>query len=81
MRSHFYIQEGLDSLWSSVKDKMYSLSNRERQLGLGDKGVTTYFSDNCNKADAEKVNRFFKAKNLEGYINRVLKTEDSSGIK
>ncbi len=50
-------KEGMMELWESVKDKMYSLSEREKQLGLGKKGVTTYFSDNCDQADSDKVNK------------------------
>jgi len=56
--------------------QVYSLSEREKNLGLGASGVTTYFSDNCDEEDAERVNRFFKAKSMEGYINRVLKTKE-----
>jgi hypothetical protein len=51
-----------------------SLTDREHTLGLGGKGVTTYFSSNCGADDSEKINRFFKEKNIEGYINRVIKT-------
>ena len=51
-----------------------SLSEKEQTLGLGDKGVTKYFSSNCTKEDSDKINRFFKEKNIEGYINRVFKT-------
>jgi hypothetical protein len=36
---------------------MYRLTERQKQLGLGKKGVTTYFSDNCDQEDAERVNR------------------------
>ncbi len=54
----FFEQEGIQKLFDSVRDKIYSLDNRERQLGLGDKGVTTYFSNNCIRSDAEKVNRW-----------------------
>lgn len=51
-----------------------SLSEREQTLGLGEKGVTTYFSSNCTNEDSDKINRFFKERNIEGYINRVIKT-------
>lgn len=63
----------MEQLWSAVKGPMFSLSDKEKQLGLGDKGITTYFTPNCNQADADLVNRFFKHINMEGYINRVLK--------
>jgi hypothetical protein len=45
---------------------MYSLSDREKQLGLGEKGITKYFSPNCDTADSDLVNKYLKAKNIEG---------------
>jgi len=61
-------------LWEAVKEPMYSLSDKEKQLGLGGKGVTKYFTPNCSLEDSDLINRFFKTKSLEGYINRVIKT-------
>jgi dipeptidyl-peptidase-3 len=63
----------MEELWDLVKGPMFSLSDREKQLGLGDKGITTYFTPNCNDKDAVMINRFFKKMNMEGYINRVIK--------
>ncbi len=48
----------MGEIWQSIKDCLYTLTTRQKQLGLGDKGVTTYFSDNCDSSDAEKVGRF-----------------------
>jgi len=31
------LQSEVESKWSAVKDKVYSLSEREKQLGLGEK--------------------------------------------
>ena len=50
----------MEELWSVVKGPMFSLTDKEKQLGLGEKGITTYFTPNCNQADADLVNRFFK---------------------
>jgi len=41
---------------------MYSLSPRETQLGLGQDGITTYFSSNCTKEDAAIAKEFFTQK-------------------
>ncbi|XP_065563077.1 dipeptidyl peptidase 3-like isoform X2 [Artemia franciscana] len=60
-------------LWSLVKDSMFSLDQRKQFLGLGEMGVTTYFSSNCTLKDAEFVNRFFKVRGIEGYNNRCFK--------
>jgi len=65
--------EAMETLWNAVKVPMFSLSDREKQLGLGKKGVTTYFTPNCTNEDSDLVNRFFKQNNMEGYINRVFK--------
>jgi len=70
----------LDSIWQLVKDPMFSLSDREKQLGLGGKGITKYFTPNCELADSELVSRFMKLKNLEGYISRVVKTSDGGKV-
>ena len=66
--------EKMEALWQSVKGPMFSLSDREKQLGLGEKGITKYFTPNCGLDDSQIVNQFMKTKNLEGYISRVLKT-------
>lgn len=68
--------EKVSSLWDKVKDPMFSLTDREKQLGLGEKGVTKYFSANCTTTDSDVVNAYLKHKNIEGYINRVIKTEE-----
>jgi len=72
--------EELEKLWQMVKGPMFSLTDQQKQLGLGKKGVTKYFTPNCDSSDSELVNRFMKTKNLEGYINRVIKTEDAGKI-
>eukprot|EP00095_Tigriopus_kingsejongensis_P000284 maker-scaffold816_size93094-snap-gene-0.13 protein:Tk00284 transcript:maker-scaffold816_size93094-snap-gene-0.13-mRNA-1 annotation:"AGAP004394-PA" len=72
--------KAMQEIWDSIKLRMYSLTERQKQLGLGAKGVTKYFSDNCTTEDSDKVNRFFKAKGLEGYINRVIKTESEGRV-
>ena len=66
--------EKMEALWQSVKGPLFSLSDKEKQLGLGEKGITKYFTPNCGLADSQTVNQFMKTKNLEGYISRVLKT-------
>ncbi|XP_025104635.1 dipeptidyl peptidase 3-like [Pomacea canaliculata] len=67
---------GVQSLWNSIKQKMFSLNDREKELGLGEKGITTYFSGNCDQRDAEIVQEFMVSKNLSPYNTRLFKTED-----
>merc|ERR1719219_1183573 len=66
----------MEALWQTVKAPMFSLSDQEKQLGLGEKGITKYFTPNCHLADSQTVNQFMKTKNLEGYISRVIKTKE-----
>jgi len=72
----FASKNSILDIWNKVKDKMFSLSDKERQLGLGEKGVTKYFSANCEAKDSDVVNAYLKHKNIEGYNNRVIKTEE-----
>jgi len=72
--------EEMDKLWSMVKGPLYSLTDQQKQLGLGQKGITKYFTPNCDQTDSELVNRFMKKKNLEGYINRVIKTKEDDRV-
>jgi len=72
--------EEMEKLWQLVKGPMYSLTDQEKQLGLGEKGVTKYFTPNCDMKDSDLVNRFMKVKNIEGYINRVIKTKENDKV-
>ncbi|XP_068115619.1 dipeptidyl peptidase 3 [Hyperolius riggenbachi] len=71
--------EGMESLWKLVVDALYSLEPRERQLGLGDHGITTYFSANCTIEDAELIQKFLDSKSLSAYNTRLFKTQDEGG--
>lgn len=64
----------IDKLWLRCKIPMFLLTPRTESLGLSDYGITTYFSDNCTKADADLVTEWMKAKKIEGYICRTFKT-------
>ena len=50
-------QSGIEALWNSLKTPIFELNSKLKQLGLGDKGVSTYFSENCNQEDSDKINR------------------------
>ena len=52
----------MEKLWASVGEAMYSLTPRETQLGLGEEGITTYFSSNCTLADASIAKQFLTEK-------------------
>lgn len=72
-------QEDIERLWNLVKEPLYSLTDDNKSLGLKGEGITTYFSSNCTKADADLVGEWLKSKKLEAYICRTFKTIDSNG--
>lgn len=69
--------EEMKSLWETYGELMYSLEPRQQSLGLGDKGITTYFSGNCTHEDAELVQRFLDCKNISAYNTRLFKSKSS----
>ena len=58
---------------------MFSLNDNNKALGLKGEGITTYFSSNCTKEDADLVGEWMKSKKLEAYICRTFKTIDATG--
>lgn len=69
----------IERLWNLAVPSMFSLTDDNKSLGLKGKGVTTYFSSNCTKVDADIVTEWMKTKKLEAYISRTFKTVDSNG--
>ncbi|XP_059174318.1 dipeptidyl peptidase 3-like isoform X2 [Physella acuta] len=60
-------------LWDDVKDRMYSLEGKQKELGLGEKGTTTYFSGNCDEKDAKLAQQFLDKKEISPYNTRLFK--------
>lgn len=66
----------VSSLWGACAEQMYTLTPRQRQLGLGKaKGISTYFSANCEEEDAEVACRFLSSLRLSPYNTRLFKRE------
>ncbi|XP_063699162.1 dipeptidyl peptidase 3-like isoform X2 [Culicoides brevitarsis] len=73
--------KSIGKLLNSTLSLIFSLSDREKTLGLNPEGVTTYFSSNCTKEDAHIVDEFLKAKKLELWNARTFKTvKDGSNV-
>nr|XP_058946241.1 dipeptidyl peptidase 3-like isoform X1 [Pocillopora verrucosa] len=70
----------VEQLWGDCGDKMYSLTPKCRQLGLGEQGLSTYYSSNCAKADAELAQEFMKEKDIETYNTRLFKEEKDGHV-
>ena len=64
----------IEKIWNRIQNIMYNINGKLKSLGLGEKGVTTYFSANCTDKDAELVNEFMQKKGLESYNARCFKT-------
>uniref|UniRef100_A0A8C1Q8Z6 Dipeptidyl peptidase 3 n=1 Tax=Cyprinus carpio TaxID=7962 RepID=A0A8C1Q8Z6_CYPCA len=65
----------MEALWGCCCESLYSLEDKQKQLGLGEKGISAYFSGNCCLEDAEFAQKFLDSKNLSAYNTRLFKTE------
>ncbi|TSL04314.1 Dipeptidyl peptidase 3 [Bagarius yarrelli] len=65
----------MEALWNSCSHLLYSLDDKQKQLGLGDKGISTYFSANCCLEDAELAQKFLDSKKLSAYNTRLFRKE------
>jgi dipeptidyl-peptidase-3 len=67
----------VEVLWNECCARMYSLPPRQRQMGLGaSNGISTYFSANCEEADASIGNKFLDSSGLSAYNTRLFKDAD-----
>lgn len=78
MSTEAYSQEPkvIEKLMELCADPAYSLTDKNKQLGLGDDGISTYFSSNCTKTDAERIQKFLDSNSISAYNTRLFKTED-----
>ncbi|KAM7447258.1 bifunctional diacylglycerol diphosphate phosphatase/phosphatidate phosphatase [Porites harrisoni] len=70
----------MEQLWNACEDAMFSLNPRTQQLGLGEQGLSTYYSSNCAKTDAEFAQEFMKEKEIETYNTRLFKEEKNGQV-
>jgi dipeptidyl-peptidase-3 len=69
----------VEMLWQNVCERLYSLPPRHRQMGLGKaKGISTYFSANCEEEDAEIAGRFLDSIGLSPYNTRLFKSAEGN---
>ncbi|KAJ3589221.1 hypothetical protein NHX12_010068 [Muraenolepis orangiensis] len=68
----------MEALWDSCSSALFSLEDRQKQLGLGKKGITTYFSGNCDLEDAELAQKFLDSRKLSAYNTRLFKKENGA---
>lgn len=65
----------INDLWSKCKVPIFNLTERTKCIGLGGKGITTYFSENCTKDDSDRVTEWLQFKKIIAYNCRTFKTE------
>ncbi|XP_047133114.1 dipeptidyl peptidase 3 isoform X1 [Hydra vulgaris] len=71
----------MESLWCKVSNQMYCLEKRHQELGLGEKGVSTYYSSNVTDKDVSFVQDFMIEKGISPYNTRLFKHESDQGVK
>uniref|UniRef100_A0A8C3PCV1 Dipeptidyl peptidase 3 n=1 Tax=Chrysemys picta bellii TaxID=8478 RepID=A0A8C3PCV1_CHRPI len=71
--------EEMKLLWDRCGELMFSLDAQQRQLGLREKGTTTYFSGNCCLEDAQLAQKFLDSQNISAYNTRLFKEKDKAG--
>ena len=64
----------VEPIYNTVKQKIFSLSEMELNLGLGNDGVSSYFSSNCDRKDAELADKFMQANSVDAENTRLVKT-------
>ena len=71
----------VEQLYEQVSEPMFALDPpRVRSLGFGPTdGLSTYFSSNCTKGDAEKCQRFLDEYKISAYNTRLFKTIADNG--
>lgn len=70
----------IQQLWDAAKGPMYALGPRVRSLGLGEDGVSTYYSANCTKADAEIAQKLLDDKKISPYNTRLFKIQEEGKV-
>lgn len=68
----------LEALWQSVREPMYALDPEVRALGLGDAGVSRYYSDGIDREEIDLVSAFMKERGLEAWNTRLFEDEDGT---
>jgi len=70
-------RELVDSLWNVSRGQMYAFGKRVRELGLAEKGLSTYYSSNISHEDVTLVQACMDEKKLSPYNTRLFKLADN----
>ncbi|GAM17970.1 hypothetical protein SAMD00019534_011450 [Acytostelium subglobosum LB1] len=69
----FTKREDLLEMWNSCGDLMYSLEPRQRELGLEEQGLSTYYSPDIKRSEIDIVQEYLDSKSISGYNTRLFK--------
>ncbi|VDN41730.1 unnamed protein product [Dibothriocephalus latus] len=66
--------ETVREIFERVIDSIYSAHPGRLRLSFPPEGMTTYYSANCTRADAELVQSFLNSRKMEAYNTRLVKS-------
>lgn len=69
----------MEPLWGECNSMIYNIKPQFQELGIEEKGISTYYSSNCTKKDVELVQEFMKEKDISAYNTRLFKTKQKDG--
>ena len=72
--------ELIEPIFNTVKQKLFSLSDKELNLGLGSDGVSSYFSNSCDRKDAELADKFMQANSVDAENTRLVKVQSQADL-
>jgi dipeptidyl-peptidase-3 len=66
----------ITDLYNKCVDKMYSLAENEKEMGLDGQGVSSFYSEGITRAEIQVVQDWMSANKIEGYNTRLFKVAD-----
>eukprot|EP00795_Rhopilema_esculentum_P003075 gene3075-1361_t len=64
----------IEPLWGECNKAIYNVEPQFQELGLEEKGISTYYSSNCTRSDLKIVGDFMNEKEISPYNTRLFKT-------
>lgn len=68
-------------IFNKIQSSIYSLTSRNKQLGFGDDGISTYYSYNCTQDDAKLVQDYLDKNHISPYNTRLFKRVENGIVE